>query len=111
MRQASVCKNKVTFVNRYANVVACPTVLSFNFEIDMVDTVNWDYAHDGNTSNLTSGERIRLADIDALERSESGGPKATQFLANLINGKQVYLDVDFLRMPVMERACNLCSLH
>lgn len=49
---------------------------------------------DGDTFDISTGERIRLADVDAPEYYESGYSEATDYLESLIDGKTVYLDVD-----------------
>ena len=50
--------------------------------------------NDGDTFDISTGERIRLADVDAPEYYEYGYSEATDYLASLIDGKTVYLDVD-----------------
>jgi hypothetical protein len=49
---------------------------------------------DGDTFDISTGERIRLADVDAPEYYESGYSQAKNYLESLINGKTVYLDID-----------------
>jgi len=49
---------------------------------------------DGDTFDVSTGERIRLADIDAPESYEEGGQEATEYLKSLILNKKVYLDID-----------------
>ena len=61
-------------------------------EIDIIAKVS--RVIDGDTFDTTSGDRIRLADIDAPERGEYGYGDAKQCLEDLIEGKTVYLDVD-----------------
>lgn len=61
-------------------------------EFDLVDTVS--YIVDGDTFDISSGERIRLADVDTPERGEYGFYEASNFLSALISGETVYLDVD-----------------
>lgn len=51
---------------------------------------------DGDTFELSSGIRVRLADVDAPEYYESGYSRSTDALSSWILGKQVYLDVDDL---------------
>lgn len=60
----------------------------------MVSEVNW--VVDGDTFNVTSGDTIRLADIDAPEQDENGYLAAKNYLISLVYGKTVYLDVDDL---------------
>jgi len=69
-----------------------PLVHSSSGEIDEVAVCDW--VIDGDTFDTTSGDRIRLADIDAPEYGESGYYDAKQCLENLIEGKTVYLDID-----------------
>jgi hypothetical protein len=61
-------------------------------ENDMMTVVNW--VIDGDTFNVTAGETIRLADIDAPERDETGYTAAKELLISLVSGKTVYLDID-----------------
>lgn len=61
-------------------------------ENDMTTVVNW--VIDGDTFNVTAGERIRLADIDAPELGETGYDIAKNLLISLAYGKTVYLDID-----------------
>jgi len=52
------------------------------------------YIVDGDTFDIATGERIRLADIDAPERGEAGYSEDSQCLSDWIYNKRVYLDVD-----------------
>jgi hypothetical protein len=61
-------------------------------EIDQIAVVDW--VIDGDTFNVTSGETIRLADVDTPEYSEPGYSEAKNFMIDLIEGKTVYLDID-----------------
>ncbi len=61
-------------------------------EIDTTAIVAW--VIDGDTFDTTSGDRVRLADIDAPERTESGYYDAKDFLVSLVDKKTVYLDID-----------------
>lgn len=49
---------------------------------------------DGDTFDLSSGKRVRLADIDAPESYESGYTTSTNALSSWILGEIVYLDID-----------------
>jgi len=51
---------------------------------------------DGDTFDAASGDRIRLADINAPERGESGYEEAKDLLVSLLDNKTVYLDIDDL---------------
>ena len=61
-------------------------------EVDKTSTVT--NIIDGDTFDIATGERIRLADVDAPEYYESGYSQATDYLSSLIDGKTVYLDID-----------------
>ena len=67
---------------------------SDRWETDMTSVVNW--VTDGDTFNLTSGDKVRLADIDAPEIGKNGYLNAKNFLISLIYNKTVYLDIDDL---------------
>ena len=56
-------------------------------EIDETTVVSW--VTDGDTFNTTSGERIRLADINAPEQGESGYYEARDLLISLVYNKQL----------------------
>ena len=72
---------------------ACVTsVKAYSGEFDLTAVVDW--VVDGDTFNVTSGETIRLADIDTPEYGETGYSEAKNFLLNLIEGKTVYIDID-----------------
>jgi len=49
---------------------------------------------DGDTFELSSGKRVRLADIDAPESSESGFYTSTNALSSWILSETVYVDID-----------------
>jgi len=89
--------------NKYLNIVfllTCILFLTFNsllvksfaFEVDR--TGNVYNIVDGDTLDVPSVGRIRLADIDTPERGESGFDEATDYLSALIYQKTVYIDVD-----------------
>jgi len=61
-------------------------------EIDATTVVDW--VIDGDTFDTTSGDRVRLADIDAPEYGEPGYYDAKNFLISLVYGKTVHLDID-----------------
>lgn len=67
------------------HVVAC-------MEIDMISTVM--SVHDGDTFTLVTGERVRLADLNAPELGEDGSYEARDYLSSLVRQKTVYLDID-----------------
>jgi len=49
---------------------------------------------DGDTFEISTGERVRLADIDAPESGQAGYSQARSVLSSLVLGKTVYLDID-----------------
>lgn len=49
---------------------------------------------DGDTFDLTTGETIRLADIDTPEQGEEGYTEAKNYMIDLVEGKTVYIDID-----------------
>jgi hypothetical protein len=61
-------------------------------EFDMVSQVSGIV--DGDTFDIASGDRIRLADIDTPEQWASGYEQASNFLEQIIYDETVYLDVD-----------------
>lgn len=70
-----------------------PSVTYVNaWEID--DTGTATYIVDGDTFDIASVGRIRLADINCPEVGEPGADEATQFLESLIYNKEVYIDID-----------------
>ncbi len=79
-------------------LVACLLLFFVNsvkasaFEIDKTATVL--RVVDGDTFDLDSGERIRLADIDTPKVNEAGYLAAKNYVAGLIEGKTVYLNID-----------------
>lgn len=92
-------------VKRTAVVLVVLLLLSFSIpfvrgalgEIDKVSVVDW--VEDGDTFNVTSGETIRLADVNTPERDKAGYSEAKSFMINLLKlnlleGKTVYLDID-----------------
>jgi len=62
------------------------------WEIDAQGTVT--YIVDGDTFDVNSVGRIRLADIDCPDQGEAGCQEATNYVSSLINGKTVYVDID-----------------
>jgi hypothetical protein len=63
-------------------------------EIDMTSYVS--SVHDGDTFTLNTGEKVRLADLNAPELGDTGADEATDFLDSLVYHKTVYMDVDDL---------------
>lgn len=62
------------------------------WEVDKTGHV--DYIVDGDTFDLTTDERIRLADIDAPETGDPGSNEAKDFLTTLVFEKDIFIDVD-----------------
>jgi hypothetical protein len=52
------------------------------------------YIVDGDTVDVSSVGRIRLADIDAPDEGEPGKDEATNYISSLIYQKNVYVDID-----------------
>ena len=65
---------------------------SYAFEVDK--TGNVYYIVDGDTIDVSTVGRIRLADIDTPEQGEPGYDEATNYISALIYQKTVYIDVD-----------------
>lgn len=61
-------------------------------DIDATESVS--RVIDGDTFDVASGYRIRLADVDAPERGQPGSVEATAGLTSLIGGRTVLLDID-----------------
>jgi endonuclease YncB( thermonuclease family) len=49
---------------------------------------------DGDTLEISTGERVRLIGVDAPERNDPGGSDATSFVSNLVLNKTVWLESD-----------------
>ncbi len=62
------------------------------WEIDSTGTAY--YIVDGDTLNVTSVGRIRLADIDTPESGDPGYAAAKNYLSSLVYNKEVYVDED-----------------
>ena len=69
-----------------------PLIRIYSIEID-VTTIATNIV-DGDTFDISSGDRIRLADVDTPERGQVGFYEASEFLSILIYNKKVYLDID-----------------
>ncbi len=68
------------------------SVQCYSGEIDAITVVN--NVIDGDTFNTAIMGKVRLADVNAPEWNETGGPEATGFLFQKIYGETVYLDID-----------------
>jgi len=69
-----------------------PLIRTYSIEIDVTTIAT--YIVDGDTFDVSSGDRIRLADVDTPERGQVGFYEASEFLSILIHNKKVYLDID-----------------
>ena len=49
---------------------------------------------DGDTLELSTGERVRLIGVDAPEIGQPSASEATQFVRNLVEGRTVWLEAD-----------------
>jgi len=71
-------------------------VKASSFEIDAKGTAS--SVIDGDTYDISASNgtqyRVRLADVNAPERDNTGYNEAKEYLTTLIDGKSVYLDVD-----------------
>jgi len=77
-----------TFLILFSSLISDGTC----YEIDDSGTVT--YIVDGDTVDVSSVGRIRLADIDAPDAGEAGKEAATNYLSSLIYQKTVYIDID-----------------
>jgi len=57
-----------------------------------------DYVIDGDTFDTSKGARIRLADINAPNSTETGYIESKNYLASLVENKWVIIDVDNVTM-------------
>ena len=71
-----------------------PSLLIFSVSGEVDKTSIVTSIIDGDTFDIATGERIRLADVDCPEYYESGYSEASDYLSSLIYGKTVYLDID-----------------
>lgn len=67
-------------------------VRAAGWEIDATGTV--DHVVDGDTLDVATVGRVRLADINAPEVGQPGAQEATDYLASLVFNETVYLDID-----------------
>ena len=87
MKKVAVLVLVLFSLSYYAAIVRCA-----GYEIDM--TVGVTKVIDGDTFDVATGDRIRLADLNAPELDTPGYDEAKNYLSSLISGKTVYLDVD-----------------
>ena len=77
-----------------STTVAKAIIIEIDFKGTTKDVI------DGDTFDIVAENgtqyRIRLADVDAPERDESGYAEAKEYLKNLVYGEVVYLDSDDL---------------
>ena len=62
------------------------------FEVDATDSVT--RVVDGDTFDASASGRVRLADVDAPERGQTGFDEATDALEGMIGSREVFLDID-----------------
>ncbi|MFX1277749.1 MAG: thermonuclease family protein [Promethearchaeota archaeon] len=67
-------------------------ILAYGYEVDDTGTVT--YIVDGDTVDVSSVGRIRLADINTPEEGQPGYDEATNYISSLIYQKTVYVDID-----------------
>jgi endonuclease YncB( thermonuclease family) len=95
-------QNTMKFTSKHTVLALLPLVImsclvpvthgSIQYENELTSVVN--LVIDGDTFNVTAGETIRLADIDAPERDEAGYAAARSLLISLVANRIVYLDID-----------------
>ncbi|TFG09768.1 MAG: hypothetical protein EU535_08790 [Promethearchaeota archaeon] len=75
-------------------IIACCLLLAKGgcYEVDGSGEVT--YVVDGDTLDVNSVGRIRLADIDTPEMDEAGGTEARIYLTTLVYSLMVYVDID-----------------
>ncbi|TFG12296.1 MAG: hypothetical protein EU535_06365 [Promethearchaeota archaeon] len=75
-------------------IIACSLFLTTGtcYEVDGSGEVT--YVVDGDTLDVNSVGRIRLADIDTPEMDEAGGTEARLYLVALVYSLMVYVDID-----------------
>lgn len=69
-------------------------VVQSSCSVEIDETAVVSRVIDGDTFDTTSGDRVRLADVDTPEKGESGYYDAKNFLIGLVYDKTVYLDID-----------------
>jgi endonuclease YncB( thermonuclease family) len=69
-----------------------PRTAATDWEIDAVGIAY--HVVDGDTLDVDSVGRVRLADINAPEIGQPGALEATDFVVSLVFNKTVYLDID-----------------
>lgn len=62
------------------------------FEVDATDSVT--RVVDGDTFDISNGERVRLADVNAPEKRPTGFDEPTDALESMIGNREVFLDID-----------------
>ena len=90
--EKQMIKKSMLFLILFFLVLFSFTETGFCVEVDGTALVT--NIIDGDTFDLYTEDKIRLADIDAPELDESGGQEAKDFLSDLIYMKPVYLDID-----------------
>jgi endonuclease YncB( thermonuclease family) len=96
----------------YLSLVHAPNrlpVAALSVSVDDVASVL--HVYDGDTFNTSKGWTIRLADIDAPENLESGYNASKAYVIALVQGRDVFLDVDPLLDPYDRYVCLAYIRH
>jgi len=86
-----------------------PLIRIYSIEIDVTTIAT--YIVDGDTFDISSGNRIRLADVDTPERGQVGFYEASEFLSILIYNKKVYLDIDDIHVYDTHGSRLVCLVY
>jgi endonuclease YncB( thermonuclease family) len=70
-----------------------PVITQYQNELGLTEAVVYRVI-DGDTIELSTGERVRFIGIDTPERGEAGFDEATDFVRGLIEGQVVWLEAD-----------------
>jgi len=86
-----------------------PIIGIYSIEIDVTTIAT--YIVDGDTFDISSGDRVRLADVDTPERGQVGFYEASEFLNILIYNKKVYLDIDDIHVYDTHGSRLVCLVY
>ena len=86
-----------------------PLIRIYSIEIDVTTIAT--YIVDGDTFDISSGDRVRLADVDTPERGQVGFYEASEFLNILIYNKKVYLDIDDIHVYDTQGSRLVCLVY
>lgn len=84
--------------------VFCLALLAYLYLIQSALAEEVISVHDGDTFTITNGERIRLSGIDAPELKQPYGIESRDFLAKLVQGREVVLECSGYSYD--RRVCN-----